>query len=194
MLALAVAVSAGCVRASKTTASGAPALSAESRMELAERVSAGWAESPRLAAKLMIDRYGVPDEVGSSRMIWHASGPWKRTVVRDLPRLYSGSRDADLGVIEQTVAYDLSPGDVERLVPFSRRLSFDPARMEMSSRADREEVNFLRLNLADDVLQGRIGVPEAKETFDRVLSLDAAGKTTRYLQGLSFGPGRAKTP
>lgn len=187
-------LSAGCVPAVKTAANGAPALSEESRLELAERVSAGWSETSRLAARLLIGRYGAPDEVGSSRLIWHANGPWKRTIVRDQPRPYSGAATTELGVIEQTVAYDLTPEAAADLAPFSRRLSFDPTRMEMSSRADREEVNFLRLNLADDVLRGRIGASEAGESFDRTLALEAAGKTSRYLQGLTFGLGRPTTP
>jgi len=164
------------------------------RLELAERVSAGWADKPRLAARLLISRYGPPDEVGSSRLIWHANGPWKRTIVRNLPWPYSDAAGEELGVIEQSVAYDLTPEQAKGLAPFSRRLAFDPARMEMTSRADREELNFLRLNLADDILRGRIVAAEAQETYARIVALEASGKTTRYLQGLTFGPGRARVP
>lgn len=184
-------VPAGCAPALKT---GEPVLSAESRRDLAERVCAGWSETSRLAARLLMARYGPPDEAGLSRLIWHANGPWKRTIVRDEPRAYSGAEGADLGVIEQTVAYELTPEEAAGLAPYSRRLAIDAARMEMSSRADREEANFLRLNLADDVLRGRITVREAQNSYDRALELEASGKTSRYLLGLAFGPGRPKMP
>lgn len=164
------------------------------RGELAERVSAGWGDKPRLAARLMMSRYGPPDEVGASRLVWHANGPWKRTIVRNLPWPYSDAAGEELGVIEQSVAYDLTPEKASALAPFSRRLAFDPARMEMSSRADREEANFLRLNLADDVLCGRITAAEAQDSYARFLELEASGKTTRYLLGLTFGLGKPKTP
>ncbi len=137
-----------------------------------------------------MSRYGEPDEVGAHRLIWHANGPWKRTIVRNLPWPYSDAVGEELGVIEQSVVYDLTPEQAAGLAAFSRRLAFDPARMEMTSRADREGLNYLRLNLADDVLRGRITAPEAQETYARTVALEASGKTTRYLQGLTFGPGR----
>ncbi len=186
--------SAGCVPAAKVAESGEPALPPESRLELAERVSAGWSEKPRLAARLLIARYGPPDLVGSSRMIWHGNGPWKRTIVRDLPRPYAGAADEELGIIEQAVAYNVTPEQAAAVSPFSPRLAFDSARMEMSSRADREEVNFLRLNLANDVLQGVITVPEASGLHAKTLELEAAGRDAPYMRGLAFGPGRPAAP
>lgn len=188
--------SAGCVRSAKLAEGGEPALPPESRRELAERVSAGWSEEPRLAARLLMARYGPPDLVGSSRMLWHGNGPWKRTIVRDLPRPYAGAASEDLGIIEQSVAYDVTPEQAAAVSPFSPRLSFDSARMEISSRSDREEVNFLRLNLANDVLRGVITVPEASELYAKTLSLEAAGRDVPYMRGLSFARGRpaASTP
>lgn len=185
---------AGCVPAARTAAGGEPGLDADSRRALAESVSAGWAETPRLAARLMILRYGAPDFVASSRLTWHGNGPWKRTVVRDLTRLYAGAAAEDLGVLEQTAAYNLTPAQGASLAAFSGRLSFDPARMEITSRADREEVNFLRLNLANDIMLGAVSVPEAKAAYDRILEFEAAGKTTPYLLGLRFAPRSSTTP
>lgn len=193
MFALAAALlgaAAGCVRPGKMAGAGEPALPPESRLELAERVSAGWSETPRLAARLMIERYGPPDLVGSSRMIWHGNGPWKRTIVRDLPRPYARAADEDEGVIEQAVAYHMTPEKAAAVSPFSPRLTFDSARMEMSSRSDREEVNFLRLNLANEVLLGLLTVPEASEVYAKTLELEAAGRSSPYMRGLAFGPGR----
>ncbi len=181
--------SAGCASAAKTAAT--PVLSAASRRELAERVSAAWSEPSRLAARRVMALYGPPDEVGAGRLTWRGNGPWKRTVVRNRPRSYAGDRGEDLGVLEQTVDYGLTPEEAVGLAPFSRRLRLDPGRMEMTSRSDREETNFLRLNLADDVLRGRMTAWEAKDSFERVLRLESSGKTSRYLLELSFGP---KTP
>ncbi|MDP3541972.1 MAG: hypothetical protein Q8T11_05825 [Elusimicrobiota bacterium] len=182
--------SAGCVSTAKMTADGEPALSPESRRELAEKVSAGWSEAPRLAARLMMSRYGPPDLIGSSRMLWHGNGPWKRTIVRDLPRPYARADEEEQGIIEQAVAYNLTPEQVAGVSPFSPRLTFDSARMEMTSRSDSEEVNFLRLNLANDVLMGVITVPEASDVFAKTLKLEAAGRSVPYMKGLAFGPGR----
>lgn len=189
LAAVLLGASAGCVRSARMAEGGEPPLPLESRLELAEKVSAGWSETPRLAARLLISRYGPPDLIGSSRMIWHGNGPWKRTIVRDLARPYSGAAEEDQGVIEQAVAYDVTQEQAAGLSPLSR-LTFDPARMEMSSRSDREEVNFLRLNLANDVLLGAITVPEASELFAKTLELEAAGRDAPYMRGLAFGPGK----
>lgn len=185
---------AGCVPATKVAGGGEAALDADSRRALAERVSAGWGEKPRLAARLLLARYGPPDSVGSSRLMWHGNGPWKRTIVRDLPRPYAGAEGEDLGVIEQTVAYKLTPERAPEASAFSPRLAVDPARMEMSSRSDREEVNFLRLNLANDVVLGALTAPQAADAFEKTLALEAAGKDTPYMRGLAFGPGRPTPP
>lgn len=173
---------------------GCASLDPGNRGDLAERVSAGWAETPRHAARLMMARYGPPDVVGMSRLIWHGNGPWKRTIVRDLPRLYARAADEDLGVIEQTVAYRLTPEQAAQLRPFSGRLTSDPAGMELSSRSDREEVNCLRLNLANDVARGSIGVAEARDAFERTLALDASGKASAAMRCVIFGPGVVRTP
>lgn len=185
---------AGCVPAVKTAAGGEPALDARSRRELAEKVCAGWSDKSRLAARLMISRYGAPDAVGASRLVWEGNGSWKRTIVRDLPRPYAGAADEDLGVVEQTAAYGLTPEKAAELFRFSPRLSFDTARMEMTSRADREEVNFLLLNLAHDVASGGMTAADARRAYARILELEAAGKTTPYLLDLRFGPQRPRTP
>jgi len=194
LAAVLLGASAGCVRTAKMAEDGEPALPPQSRLELAERVSGGWSEKPRLAARLLIARYGPPDLIGSSRMIWHGNGPWKRTIVRDLPRPYAGAAEEELGIIEQAAAYNVTREQAAAVSPFSPRLAFDPARMEMSSRADREEVNFLRLNLANDVLLGVITVPEAAGLFVKTLELEAAGSDAPYLRGLAFGPGRSAAP
>jgi hypothetical protein len=185
---------AGCVPAVKTASNGEPAMGARGRRELAESVCSGWSDKSRLAARVLISRYGAPDVVGSSRLIWHGNGPWKRTIVRDVPRPYAGAADEDLGVVEQTVSYVVNRRKSEALSRFSRRLSFDLARMEMTSRADREEVNFLLLNLANDVNGGAMTVPDARYAYARILELEAAGKTTPYLLDLRFGPERPRTP
>lgn len=183
---------AGCAPFSR--AGGEAGLDAASRRDLAERVSSGWSEAPRLAARLMMSRYGPPDVVGISRLIWHGNGPWKRTIVRDLPRGYARAGDEDLGVLEQTVAYNLTREQAEALRPFSGRLTLDPTSMEMSSRSDREEINCLRLNLANDVARGSLGADEARKVFARSMALDVSGKTASGMSCLIFGPGIVRTP
>ncbi len=170
----------GCVAPRKSVTAGEPGLNAQSRRNLADEVVSGWTDTARLAAQLMMKRYGSPDEVGSSRLVWNGNGPWKRTIVRQLPA-------KELGVLEQTMAYRLTPAQASVLTEMDGRLSCDVARMELSSRSDREEVNFLRLNLANDVINGRLTAQEARESYARILSLEQAGKASKYMSSLSYG-------
>lgn len=183
----ALLLAAACAPEVRKAAPGESAQDARSRRELAEQVVLGWSETPRSAARLLMESYGTPDEVASTSLVWRGNGPWKRTIVRDLPIPYTGGATEDLGVIEQTVAYRLTPEQAAELAPFSDRLAADPSLMELSSRADREGVNMLRLNLANDVVRSLLTAEEARDAYRRALALEAAGKTQRYMLGLRFG-------
>ena len=39
-----------------------------------------WPEESREATQLVIDKYGEPDEVTESELIWHKRAEWKRIV------------------------------------------------------------------------------------------------------------------
>ena len=88
--------------------------------------------------------------------------------------------------MEQTIERRLSPEQVVDLALFDRQLDYDPARGELGARSDREEVNFLRLNLADDIIERRLSSEEARDLFARMLRLEAAGKSSPYLKSLRF--------
>lgn len=137
-----------------------------SRRMLAERVVSGWADQARLAARALIAKYGAPDQVRSTRLEWGARGRWKKTTVRDLPLPYSGARTTELGVLEQTAVH--------------------PLRGDLTVRSDSEAVNFLRLNLADEVIRGRLTEEQARAAEASIRALEAAGKTTGYSSGLRF--------
>src|SRR5688572_23746144 len=42
---------------------------------------AEWPASSRGAAQDMFDKYGEPDEVTATQLVWHDSGPWKKSIV-----------------------------------------------------------------------------------------------------------------
>jgi hypothetical protein len=44
-----------------------------------ERIT-DWPEQSREAARLVLEKYGEPDEVTESQLVWHHPGPWKRIV------------------------------------------------------------------------------------------------------------------
>jgi hypothetical protein len=137
-----------------------------------------WEELSALAARRLIAEYGVPDAVDSMSLTWNGNGPWRRTVVRDEPPADAAGRD--MGIVIQSIGYgSLTPAQAELLASFDDRLSFDPLGQELTAQSDREELNILRLNLADDVVRERRSPEQARAAYFDDLELFEAGKTVR---------------
>lgn len=180
-----VLVTNGCLVPVKS-ASGDTAEDAAGRGFLAEAVVENWWRVSALSARRTIAQYGVPDEVRPEYLVWRARGPFKRTVVRNVtPPYVSGE---ELGVVEQTIRYTLQPQQIAELRKFDRKLRYERGARELGARSDREEVNYLRLNLADDIVKRRMTPEEARRFHERALALENTGKASPYMQGLRFTP------
>lgn len=175
----------GCLRPVKI-AGGDTARDAADRRVLAEAAVGGWWSGSARAARLMLERYDVPDEIRSDSLVWNGNGHWKRTVVRNVPPPYGPAED--LGVLEQTILYPLTPAQVADIEAYDLKLGYEPGAHELTARSDREEVNFLRLNLVDDIVNRRMHPEQAKHLQARILELENTGKSSPYLQGLRFAP------
>ncbi len=177
----------GCISAVKNSTRGDTAEAATYRRALSEATIAQWSDVSALAARRVIEEYGTPDEVHYDRLVWNNDAPWRRTVVRNVLPPYSAGDE--LGVIEQTIDYSLTPEQAASVAAFDRRLAYNPRSQELSVRSDREENNFLRLNLANEVVEGKLSPDQARDSYARILALEEAGKSSRYLLGLRFAPG-----
>jgi|GEM_PF-4254965 len=143
----------------------------------------GWEDLSAAAARRLMDEYGVPDEVTSDSLTWNSKGPWRRTVVRNVTP--SDAEGADLGIVEQAAAYGaLTAAQAAELAEFDDRMAFDAGRGELSASSDRESLNILRLNLGDDVVQGRLSADQARAAYFRDLELQESGKTPRDMVDL----------
>jgi hypothetical protein len=155
--------------------------------ETPEQVIHDWPTATRAQARALIQKYGEPVDFDDDSLVWVDNGPWKRTVI---------SREAMSGIffrhdedhLRQTVAYNVPEDKVEDLRRFDRRLSVDESRGRLSSRAENEKMNFLAINLADDIVTGRKTVKEARDVYFRVGRLQAAGKSSSYTESFTFEP------
>lgn len=138
-------------------------------------------ESPRLAAKALIERYGAPDALSPDTATWYERGPWKRITVHG---------DAPLSFLEQVVSYHVPAEAAAPLLELDHGLRFDLAREELSATSNSESLNFLALNLAHEVSSARRGAAEARELYARTARLAASGKSSPYLEKLQFEPYR----
>ena len=151
----------------------------------AETVIRSWPPSSRAVASAMIARYGKPLRFGESALTWYNNGPWQRTVVHRNSWPH-GLGDQDRNFLEQAVSYNVPNDKSDDLKRFDPRIEADAVAMELSSRSESEDLNFLALNLAHEIITERRGVEDARHFHLNTARLSMAGKGTSYLEGLLF--------
>lgn len=140
---------------------------------------ARWTNEARDLAELMLDRHGAPDFQSSEGLVWTNRKPWKRIVV---------SREPAEALLEQAVAYILSPEQAAAIRRSGLGIYAEPRAKELSARSNSEAANLLALNLADDIARGRRTPEQARLFHERTLLLSESGKSSPYLAGLRFNP------
>ena len=159
------------------------------RQSAVQAITRGWPAPSQEAAAVMIEKYGRPDGYDDNSLAWYDNGPWLRTIVhRD------GYRDRSLArpeaVLQQTVGYRVPLVKFEELERFDPRLVPNRTRGELSVRSESEAVNFLVMNLADEIIMGWNDVDGAKRIYAQVSALAKSGKSSPYMEGLRFQLGR----
>jgi hypothetical protein len=175
----------GEARAQAGATAGPPPTEGTAASQTPETVVLKWPEGARATAREMISKYGEPNRFSEGALVWIDNGPWRKTVVyRSAWPHFLGRRDTDY--LEQTIAYRVPAEKIEELKRFDRRLEINESRGQLSARSESEPINFLALNLADEIVNGKRGVDDAREFMARTESLARSGKTSRYTQGFLF--------
>lgn len=150
-----------------------------------EMVIQKWPKNLQSEARMLMDRYGQPDSIEDNKLVWNDNGPWKRTIMHkegQTRSMIGRSRDH----LEQVISREVPEDKVADLQKFDKRIKVDRDAGELSSRSDSERMNFLTLNLADDIIKGQRSVSDARSFAKQVQSLEKAGKSSPYLDGLIF--------
>jgi hypothetical protein len=140
-------------------------------------VTQHWPATPRLAARLMVEKYGPPQRMTPARLEWEARWPWKRISV-DAAR---PSRP-----LEQVVDYYVPNSQLVALSRYPHGLIVYADRGELAARSDQEQLNRLTLNLANDIATGKRTPEQASRFYSTAVELSAAGKSSAYLERLLF--------
>jgi hypothetical protein len=144
----------------------------------AEAVADAWPEPSRRTALAMIEKLGEPHRRDADSLTWIGIYRGKRTVVR---RSSTGQ-----GMVEQTVLYRVPPEKVGALTLFDDRITVNRRDSELTARTESVRTSFLVLNLAHEIASGFTTPEKAREIRDKELRLSAAGKSSRYRDGLIF--------
>lgn len=147
----------------------------------------GWLEEAREAAQLVIDKYGDPDESTASVLIWNARQPWKRIVAyRDVDSHEFPAPHYDS--VESFLQHSVPADKISDVAAFDGSIAFNRTRGELSARCHDEEANYLALNLANDIVQGKKTVAEAREYYGYEFLAYRRKNPTPYMDGLKFQP------
>jgi hypothetical protein len=147
-----------------------------------------WPEESREAARLVIDKYGEPDEATETQLTWHKPGPWKRIVAskvfykHDFPAPHNDS-------VESVIDYRVPPEKFAELAEFDGSVIAERTAGEVSARCHDEEANLLALNLMHDIVTGAKTVTEAREYYAKEFADYRRKKPTPYMEKLRFTPG-----
>jgi hypothetical protein len=158
----------------------------------------GWPAKPQEVANVMIDKYGPPAEVTDNILVWNKNGPWKKTVLfkeevpHDFPKPHTD-------LLQQFIDYQTPIDKFDDLAQYDGSVIAERTKGEISARCDKEEMNFLALNLAHDVATGKKTVEEARQYYTKAAMAFMNGEKDPYTQGLKFtvskgGTGDRDTP
>lgn len=144
-----------------------------------------WPKESVEAAQLVIDKYGDPDECTDSALIWNHAGPWKRMVAyRDFDKHNFPYPHNDS--VESFIEYNVPTDKFDDLAEFDGSVVANRTRGELSARCHDEEANNLALNLANDIIQGKKTVREARDYYANEFLAYREKKPTPYMNSLRF--------
>jgi hypothetical protein len=184
-LALAAAFGAGVVVLG-AAAQSAPPQAQSHGAATADKVIANWKPTPKEVAQKMITKYGQPQEVTANRLVWHNNGPWKYSelVNEEIPHEFPmPHKDA----LYQAINYKIDPDKADELLQYDGSIILERTKGEIAARCDKEDANFLAINLANDVATGRRSVDDARKFYaDSMMAFMKENKKNDYLNGFRF--------
>lgn len=150
-----------------------------------DEVIESWPDAPKEVAKEMVAKYGEPDEVTPSHVIWHNNGPWKKTTVyRDEIEHKFPKPHTDL--LEQSINYKVPVEKFSELAEFDGSVIIERTKGVMAARCDKEGANTLALNLADEIIRDEKTVDEARQTYAEQIMAMMAKQEAPYTEKLMF--------
>lgn len=151
----------------------------------AVKIVESWPKQAAESAKKLIAKYGQPNEATPSILVWFNNGPWKRTIItkeevdHDFPMPHKD-------VMQQFIDYRVPPEKFDDLAKYDGSVIAERTKGELSARCDKEEANFLALNLANDIVHGKRTVEDARKFYADTIQAFMKGEKPPYTQGFQF--------
>ncbi len=151
----------------------------------AKQVIANWPANPKKVAQEVMKKYGEPNESTPTMLVWHNNGPWKRTIihVKEAPHKFPKTHT---DMLQQFIDYRVPPAKFDEVAMYDGSVVAERTVGELSARCDKEEMNFLALNLANDVAMGKKTVQQARDYYTKAVMNFMKGKMDPYVQKFQF--------
>jgi hypothetical protein len=148
---------------------------------------AGWPEASRQAVAEITGKYGKPDGVTADELIWIQKGPWSKiSITKGETRHSFPIEHTDM--LETTMNYKVPEDKMDDLGKFDGSVTFDRTQGTLSARCDKEENNFLALNLSFDIIEGKKTVDQARMAYGDIVKEKMNGGKPAYMEKLTFAP------
>jgi len=144
-----------------------------------------WPTEQKEAAQCYIAKYGFPDEITDSMLIWYEKQPWKKIVLHryeidhHFPKQHKD-------FLTQTINYKVPADKFDDLAVFDGSIIIDRTKGEISARCHDEMNNILSLNLAHDIITSKKTVREARDAYAQNLIAHRMKLPTPYMDHLRF--------
>lgn len=154
--------------------------------EQMQSMMSSWPKASQDAAKFMMDKYGAPAAMTSEMAVWGKTGPWKRTIVfaKEYQHAFPGPHT---DVMQQWLDYKAPHKMYAMLAAYDGSVVLERTTGEMSARCDKEAANFLAINLADEIVRGKLSVRAARRKYAEQIMAMKAGKPAPYTEKIMFG-------
>jgi hypothetical protein len=145
-----------------------------------------WIGEPKNTVYLLINKYGLPNEASSRRIIWYNNSPWKRTIVH-LDTVPHNTPTPHLDYLEQTIDYKVPIQYFDELAQFDGSLYPDRTAGEATAKCDQEAANFMALNLMNDIVTGKRTVEDARRAAVEIeKAFRLKGQSSPFTTGFLF--------
>lgn len=152
-----------------------------------------WPSAPKTMAQDMVRRYGLPNEATPTLLIWHDSGPWKRTIVtsdetaHDFPTPHTD-------FLSQTINYDVPVEKLPELAEYDGSLIVYRTAGQVTFSCDNEAANFLAANLMHEIVEGRMSAEDARKELAGQQAAWLMNREAPYTEGIKFAlPSESET-
>jgi len=158
----------------------------------ASQIIQSWPEESREATRLVLDKYGEPDEATETQLVWHRRGPWKRIVATKV--FYDHNFPVPhTDCVESVIDYRVPVSMFDEIAKFDGSVICGRTTGEVSARCHDEEANSLALNLMHDIVTGKRTADDARAYYAKEFADYRRKKATPYMERLRFKPAERGT-